>query len=640
MRTFLVSATAATRSIDKVQEAVDAAAAWLTPGERARVVIDFTTLTLWQSSVGATAVTLPLGHSGLLEIDGAGSQIQFTAAAQSLLLAANADPTRGVAVGDLWVHDILIDGAQRVGSAAALLGTIASGQQRNISFGDVRLERCEAINLPPGRVEGRLHRPFVWLALAVAELDDTVRLNSFYAADCHALGGANGFYIGGFESNTGGDDRFFPPNLTAGEIRIERCSHDRLEAPTATLGSANLQVGGRVRIEKLTVDGFIGRNSADVGIEVNAVTDAVVSRATIDGAFNIGYTHNNYNEPLDADAQLLRWVDCTAIRTPTLTKVMRGFGCGVGGLAPAEGEPITGRPHGPLEYVRCVAVSPSRDGLPPISGDAAFAISGAPPRVTLRDCVIVERFTSRATTNLTLAGCRFAPIADADVQIEIDGLQIVLDAVRAGTGNVQWRGLQLFNPDTVGHPDERLWLDIQGVTFDVAFENSGPGRVRLFEASAAPVSGTIATTSVIAMSDPQATALSILGPIDGRVWMNDWDLAAMGPSSVVLGGTAGSAQVVARGLVPPGGGAYTSPVPIVLARDQTIVTHAEVYPAGYAMTGGTAFTAVDLSRDGGTTWTTIGAGAGAYPAMPGDSFRLTFDRASPSPSVVRIPQFD
>lgn len=647
--------SASIKSIDQIQAAIDDAATWLashTTGH-AIVRVHYDSVVAWESNDSRKFLRWPKNCPGLLEIDGMGSTIQFTASGQGLLCAHTDTPsnldtqTDYLVYGDLWLHGFTIDANNTTGQQAVLFGTIHTGtQQIRQSFGTVHLSDNHGFNLDQDRIIGSKHRPFVWFGLrAQASNDNPITVEKVLLEDM-SCDGANGYWCGGIAPR---DNNELSTVCRFKDIECNRCSHERQSVPTSFQTSVNIHVGSEAVIDKLRIRHFLGRNSCDVGIEINNVVDALVTDSTIFDAYSICYTHNNYSGLLNEELQVTRHENCRAIRDLLPADDndpgdgghgnCKGFGCGPGGL---ELNPVTSPNHGPLEYINCWYENTNASHEPSRVAFGAFSFSGAPSRILMRDCGSIQRFTSASSGNKTPSAIYIDTIRNGLLKLQIDGFKFVVRGTKdAGGGNVYWTGISLSPYDASFAPNAELDINCRNLEIDWSVTGANVGAIRFIEPKAGIMRGYISNVSVrqiTGTSNPHifyvASGLGDLS-IQDRLLMRDIDLGEASSGNVISyleADNANRRNLMLEGYVPPNR-TFAAASTVTIGASPHTIEHLDFWPARYSIADGTV-SLVELSIDGGSTWTNLGLISGVVTLRQADQLRITHSSA---PTVTKLP---
>lgn len=643
------------KSIDQIQGAIDDAGNWLaghTSGH-AIVRVHYDNVVPWESTSSRKFLRWPKNCPGLLEIDGMGSTVQFTASGQGILCAYTDTPatpasmTEYITYGDVWLHGFTIDANNTEGQQAVLFGTIHTGvQQIRQSFGKVHLSDNHGFNLIPDRIIGNKHRPFVWFGLkSQANSDTAITVDKVLLEDM-SCDGANGYWCGGTLSSDGNE---ISTVCRFKDIECNRCSHERQSLPTTFQTSVNFHVGSEAVVDKLRVRHFLGRNSCDVGIEINNVVDALVTDSTIYDSYSICFTHNNYSGLLNEELQVTRHENCRAIRDILPADDndpgdgghgnCKGFGCGPGGL---ELNPVTGPNHGPLEYINCWYENTNASHEPSRVAFGAFSFSGAPSRILMRDCGSIQRFTSAIAGNKTPSAIYIDTIRNGLLKLQIDNFKFVVRGTKdAGGGNVYWTGVSISPHDATFAPNAELDINFRNLEIDWDVTGANVGAIRFIEPKTGIMRGYVSNISVrqiTGTSNPHilyvASGLTDLS-IQDRLMLRDIDLGETSSGSVISyldADNTNRRNIMLEGYVPPGR-TFTAASAVTIGASPHTIEHLDFWPASYSIAGGTV-SLVELSINGGSTWTDIGIIAGVVTLRQADQLRITYSNA---PTVTKLP---
>lgn len=91
-------------------------------------------------------------------------------------------------------------------------------------------------------------------------------------------------------------------------------------------------------------------------------------------------------------------------------------------------------------------------------------------------------------------------------------------------------------------------------------------------------------------------------------------------------------NIMLEGYVPPGR-TFTAASAVTIGASPHTIEHLDFWPASYSIAGGTV-SLVELSINGGSTWTDIGIIAGVVTLRQADQLRITYSNA---PTVTKLP---
>lgn len=261
-------------------------------------------------------IAVPVELEGWLEILGDGATILLTRAAPRFLdVGRSADGQR---LRKIRVGGIDIDAGRLGGRHHVIFGTYQDGSTlsgrcldiEQIVVHDVRTRNV--LTHPEPNVNHRLN---FWLgsfdpgrdAEACPQGEATVR--DVLVEDLDLEGGNMGVVIFG----SGAD----PSRVRLDGIHVHRVRHDLGPPPRKGYYASNVHLGSRGHGGYAHVSGVTGRNSADVGIEVNGFVDALIENNTIENAFYAAFLLRNYSDAVDVARQRFVVRDNTVVYSST-----------------------------------------------------------------------------------------------------------------------------------------------------------------------------------------------------------------------------------------------------------------------------------------------------------------------------------
>jgi len=222
----------------------------------------------------------------------------------------------------IWLEGFTVDCNNVGGRHHVVLGSYIDGfPQTRINIQHIVVRNISTVNVPvdssPSLYTYRWNIG-LWVFHPVPGERQT-NIQDILIEDCDFRGGNYGVGVlgGGFYA-TG-------LNVFVDNVRIYRCRHTLLSVPVNTFISANVHVVGRGFGGYVHVADCVGFYSGDVGIEVNAATDALVENCTVEDAANCAFYHGNYNYPKELALQTIAFRNCKA-RKISLGSSLLGHG--------------------------------------------------------------------------------------------------------------------------------------------------------------------------------------------------------------------------------------------------------------------------------------------------------------------------
>jgi hypothetical protein len=266
------------------------------------------------------AIELPVNLTGWLDIRGErGSVVTLSAAAPRMFdiaRAADYDTLRR-----LRVEHLTIDAADLGGNNHVLLGNAKAGvvsSRRRLNYADIEIRDVRMV-----RVSDDGPRTGIQLNTQHATGGETPTFaRDILIENVRQEGGASGIVL-----TAAADDGAKDVRHTFERITIRSCSHDRRSVPRAGGTGAHIQIGAYGHVRSSTISDCRGRNSVDVGIEVDNPEDVVVEGSTVTDAWYSAFLVTNYNPVVDPARNGIVFDRCAAIvrSASTSSVALRGF---------------------------------------------------------------------------------------------------------------------------------------------------------------------------------------------------------------------------------------------------------------------------------------------------------------------------
>jgi hypothetical protein len=189
-----------------------------------------------------------------------------------------------------------------------ILGTIANGNQMSkVSFDQIRIRDINTKNLSVTSGQPRFN---VWL-MALWEVGyPPSSITNILIENLNMQGGNEGVAVGA-EGTTETNANVFIDNVC-----IHRCTHSMLAVPTSYFAANHFQIGNSAYGGRCHIADCYGEYSADDGVEINAMTHALVENCLMRDTWSEGYLLVNYNLPLKSsgvqgvEEQVIVFRDC------------------------------------------------------------------------------------------------------------------------------------------------------------------------------------------------------------------------------------------------------------------------------------------------------------------------------------------
>lgn len=213
---------------------------------------------------------------------------------------------------NIEISDLLIDCNNVGGRHHVVIGTYISGStQQRINVDQVAVRRVKVINIPTDSTTAN-HRLGVYIVTQQLGAGEATQnyVTNIVVEDVRLEGGNAGVTAAGSISGSSPSGA----NILVDEIHFSRCWHSLMAVQTTNFSSANFFIGSVAQGGRCSIKDCYGQYSGDVGVEVDALTSALVEDVKIDDAYNVGFYHTNFNVPVNAKAQRITFRKCIARR--------------------------------------------------------------------------------------------------------------------------------------------------------------------------------------------------------------------------------------------------------------------------------------------------------------------------------------
>jgi hypothetical protein len=188
------------------------------------------------------------------------------------------------------------------GSQHVVLGTYTLGTGTttgtDVNFDHLVVRRIRTLNVATVD-SGTAQQLNIYLALMVTNSATQYRLTNVLVEQCEFNGGAYGVgIISSYQTGFAGD-----PNVWIDNIVVRDIYHDTGTAPTGFDSYANIHVGGRGQGGTVWIERITGKNSWDVGVEIDNFEQAYINNVYLENWYGYGIAITNYNAPPDLNSQ-------------------------------------------------------------------------------------------------------------------------------------------------------------------------------------------------------------------------------------------------------------------------------------------------------------------------------------------------
>jgi hypothetical protein len=436
------------------------------------------------------AVTLPVDLTGWVFVNGHGATIQLTAAAPRFLtpnVTADHQTVRLIRIQDFVIDATLARGKNSVIFGDYVNGTGLNGFRR-VNWDHIVIKKVRAFGLTVDSTTATHLGGINLSANQSGEAEATANtITNIDIEDVRIEGGNWGILVDG-----GGPG--IHTNVRIDNVRLVRCWHSLMARQAKIFPSSNFQVGERGRVGHVEIVDSYGQYSADSGLELNNVTDGLVTGTEIDDAMVGGFYYTNYTVP-DGTPHVT-WDKCKAAVTGSLGASEYGSGwyipAGTGGATPG-GEFVISN----STYTRS-ASSVSKLG-------AAVTMFGAHGSLAL-----VNADFSWANADVDVGSARLVSLAPSDdFLLAVRGAKLALSGTRSRGDN----GLSLIALKE-SSTAKTVMLDVDGVRGSAALTGTTV-RFTIFStmlsgAGADTITGVVSNSSFESASgDPEARGVNV-----------------------------------------------------------------------------------------------------------------------------------
>lgn len=552
--------------------------------------------------------------------------IQLSAAAPrafDVKRTADYDTFVGITIEDFTVDCNNMDpGSQQ----HVVFGALIS--QNRLNFDRITVQRITAVNVPHINTGtyGRHAVGFYLSQSASGEATQTSFLG-LTVLDLKCYGGNAAVVLAG---NPGVLTAGLGVNVYYDRITVGRIYHDTQVTPTATYPDAHVQIGSYGFGDTIHVFDVEGRNSGDVGIEIDGCMNAVLDgNIEIWDARNAPVLFRNFRDPGNVAAQVNRATGVVARTTYDPTTTATGFSL--------KGDATTaGYIFGTAIFDGCS--SDFRSPMAALNTTGGHVFSCGNPGVRFHKLVIRDHTVSanslaiNTATNIGMVWSEIYSTLPGAVVV-IDGLHHTFAGTRAGAGTFTHKVLRLNL--TNGSADVgRITYDVAALTglsasdtFYWTMFGSGDftatmrGTVRDGGATTAPVAGThyglfVASTANVTLQR-LVCSRNFHGLLSGIGGL-DYSVDATQTANVVI-----RDWLTSRGNAVP----LRNATAITVGGSPFTYTNTDMVDENVVVTGGTVSA---ISAYGIAT----GQTAGTWKLRPGDTLQVTYTVA---PTMTKFP---
>lgn len=514
------------------------------------------------------------------------------------------------------------------GSQHIVLGTYTLGTGtitgQDVNFDHIVVRRIRTLNVQT-TASATAQQFNIWIVIEATNNATQYMFTNILVEQCEFNGGCYGVGLyGTHQSGFAGD-----PNIWMDNIVVRDIYHDTGVSPTTSDSFANVQVGSRAQGGRCWIANIIGKNSWDVGVEIDNFQQAFVNNIYLENWFGNGIAITNFNAPPQLNAHTYHLVNIAGNRNAGGWSSNASSLIGMVQSNNSGGTPQTfGRVIAKnVKYYR----TGSDLGSAGIAGDLA-ALKLQMIEFSLTDAAYYAE-------NLTYTSGSFTPRVIYSTQTSRTRVTLRnIDIRMTGTFTVASPEIDMTGLYISGFCD--LLADNVSVNMNMTNVHSNSQRgIDIGQAGSATVSGTIRNFRFTA--NGQTAKGIIIQPsskltIANQIRVEDCDFSGMtGATPQEFSFPTDNTNKVKTWVygikwITFPKAAYSYAVPTSAVGTQYIDT----WPGVLLIEGGTV-TLVEVSRDN-STYFTVATGSGvAVPIVHTDYFRVTY---SVAPTITLLPQ--
>ena len=580
---------------------------------------------------------LPKGITGKLVICGNGVTVKLSAGGPRFLdfnRTADYDTFQNIEISDLLIDCNSVGGQHHI-----VLGTYVAGAQvMRLNLDQIAVRRVKVINVPTDSTLTNHRRGLVLGTVQATASEGTqTTVTNIIVEDYRQEGGNSGIEItGSFTGSLATGCNTFVNN-----IFVNRWYHDTGAIAVARFASSNVQIGGSGQLGRVYVGKGYGRGSGDIGVEIDCPREAVIEDVVIEDAFNSALYFVNYTQPAFVGEN--RWTARNVVNRKISTASATNR------LLNAATKTTNVVALGDIYLLNCTAEQHTAEAASTtgwavaINDDASIGCRS----MTISDCLFVSDSINTGV-GVTMLAVSFAS-ATTTCRVTMRNVRIALTGAVTGGVTLILRAVQfttgvfVFLIDGLS-VDNQITGNATNAMTTLAIATSG---------STTTADGTVRNMRLTA-SDTTVAGVTVRGtgyltiPTGKQIMIADSDLvqAKAGSEVVLVSDTAIQTRVFQRNL------AYhtTNGQPAPTTLTGLVTATGKVFGTGwpalvqFVQGSGTAITAIDISTNGGTTYTNVLTQAsGAMPAgqdiivgpVRGDSLvKVTFTTTQPTINLI------
>lgn len=487
------------------------------------------------------------------------------------------------------------------------LAVVVGSTRTRLNFKRITIEDVKTINVPMTAASNSGRRNIFLSTIHGASGEAQTVTEDITIRRCRFGGGNYGIDITGYANPAPSSAEHY-----IDRVLIDTIYHDTGVAPTGTFAlGLHVHVGHYAYGGKVEIRNVIGKNSHDGGIEVNAISRALVSSCDVRDYNQVGYYARNFRSPASINEQIVTWRDSHA-RSSSATLKPQGWSLSTASLD-----------LGHLRLENCSFQHANRTDLTTSGLVVASGGVGAVRSLRVRGfdvemtsiAAAPGSSTFGAVFGLTFTGGSPAPVVSIrDVRIRL-----------AGTVTAN-QGVRFIHIDFTGK------LNVDQIDADVSLTGFAAGNFRAITLVTGPMDVLVRRVVFTAMPDdssPRLVAVSAGVTFAPTLRVQNCAMSAAGSILVIWNSTAQQAATVLDNNALPTW--PSTPLNITVGASAFSYQNLDGYRQIVVVNGGTV-SQIAYNRGGNIVST--GATQGAFPLDPGDILRVTYTAA---PTMTKIP---
>jgi hypothetical protein len=417
-------------------------------------------LPAWLKIVGKGDVTVKLTSAGLRMLD--------------FNKTADYDTFRSI-----WVENLQVDCNNVGGKHHVVIGTYIDGSfQTRINIENIVVRNVHAYHIPvdPTMTDNRIGIDLTVFHFRPDEKQTYIK--NILLENLNFEGGNGGMTVAGVSH---------PVNVWIDNVEFRNCTHSLLSPQISSFASSNFHIGqGGFGGYAHIVDCY-GEYSGDVGVEINAMQEALIERTTILDAFLVPFYYAHYNSPVDPESQRVTFRDCRSERlhvTPGRTQ------SGTSAITAYQG---AGQILGNLIVENFTSFRQTAEWY---SAADAISVSGMIRSVKLNGVTcVIDGINYASSSNITAYGILIATNSSMMTPVTIGGVYVQVTGSRSpSAGKCDFTAVQISGWVPLDLHDTKLQFAIQNMKGRLA-------GIQVGARTGSVIDGTISGLKILGVTD-------------------------------------------------------------------------------------------------------------------------------------------